>query len=115
MSIYKEFVEAFMPDGMLKYFELVSFETVKDELHVFLEERDEIPQEYKSIHHRANGFLSEIKIRDFPIRDKFVVLHVKKRRWLLVEENKKVTRDWQLTAQGTRLTPEFSAFLKELS
>ena len=104
-----------MPKGMFEYFELVDFQEENNELHVYLEEKDVIPEEYNKKHYRSNGFVPEVKIQDFPIRDKFVVLRVKKRRWLLVEENKKVTRDWQLTAKGTRLTPEFSAFLKELS
>ena len=112
MSIYKEFVKSFLPEGILDYFELTELKKEDNKLRIYLEEQNIIPDEYKDTHHRANGFLDEIKVKDFPIRDLFVTLYIKRRRWLLVETNKKITRDWTLVAPGTRLTEEFSGFLK---
>ena len=113
MSSYKELVKSFLPEGILDYFEPTDLKKEGDQLRLYLEEQNIIPEEYKDIHYRANGFLDEIKVKDFPIRDLFVTLHIKRRRWLLVESNKKITRDWTLVAPGTRLTEEFSGFLKE--
>ena len=62
----------------------------------------------------SKGFHSEVVIQDFPIRDKKVFLHVRRRRWLVESTNKIVSRDWNTVAKGTRLTGEFAAFLKGL-
>ena len=115
MSVYKEFVKTFLPDGILEYFELVDFREERGQLRIYLEELDVIPEEYKVVDYRANGFMNEIKVKDFPIRELFVTLHIKRRRWLLVEANKKITRNWTLVKPGTRITSEFSDFLKELT
>ncbi len=97
----------------MKNFELIDLKKEGVHLRIYLEERKTPPEGYSNQTIRANGFTSEIEIQDFPLRDKLVTLHVKKRRWLLVEENKKITRDLSLKTPGTRLTKEFSAFLKE--
>ncbi|WP_445438781.1 ISAon1 family transposase N-terminal region protein [Dyadobacter chenwenxiniae] len=50
----------------------------------------------------------------FPIRGHKVFLHIKRRRWLNITTGKVVYRDWNEVAEGTRMTSEFSAFLKEI-
>jgi len=114
MDIYKELVQSFLPEGILTYFDLTDLEKEGEHLRLYLREKDMVPEVYKDIPHRSNGFMEEIKVKDFPIRDLFVTLHIKRRRWLLKEENKKVSRDWNLVSPGTRMTSEFSAFLKEV-
>lgn len=115
MTIYKELVELLLPEGVLEYFEVISIEKESNQLRIYLEERDNIPEEYTNERYRSNGFLPEIKVKDFPIRDMFVTLHVKRRRWLLIDSGKKVKRDWSIVAPGTRITKDFAAFLKELA
>jgi len=115
MDVYKEFVKSILPAGILDYFDLVSFDKQGESLHVYLEEQDLIPDQYKDSHYRSNGFLKSIKVKDFPIRDLSVTLQIKRRRWLLVETNKKVQRDWTLVAPGTRMSSSFANFLKELA
>jgi len=115
MSVYKEFVKTFLPKGILEYFELVDFKEERGQLRIYIEELDLIPEEYKDLHYRSNGFLEEIKVKDFPIRELFVTLHIKRRRWLLVKTKEKITRNWSLVKPGTRITSEFSDFLKELA
>ena len=53
-------------------------------------------------------------VEDFPLRGKVVLLHIKRRRWLNKTSNKVVYRNWNLVAQGTRMTVEFAVFLKAL-
>ena len=55
----------------------------------------------------------EITVQDFPIRGFKVLLHVTRRRWLNENTGKVVFRDWDLVANGTRITKDFAAFLKE--
>ena len=114
MDVYKELVKSFLPEGILEYFELTGLEKEGEHLRLYLREKDSIPEIYKGHPHRSNGFMEEIKVKDFPIRELFVTLHIKRRRWLLIDEQKKVSRDWNLVAPGTRMTSEFSDFLKEI-
>jgi hypothetical protein len=80
MTIYKDLLGFFLPDGVLEYFEVMTFKKEAKQLRIYLEERDNIPEKYSSEHYRSNGFLPEIKVKDFPIRDMFVTLHIKRRR-----------------------------------
>lgn len=115
MSVYKELVEFLLPAGVLDYFEITEVKKDGEFLRIYLEEMDKIPSEYQSEQYRSNGFLPERQIKDFPLRELFVTLHIKRRRWLLVESGKKVTRDWSMVAPGTRITKDFASFLKELA
>ena len=56
--------------------------------------------------------IPSITLQDFPIRGHKVFLHVKRRRWLNTTTGKVVHREWNEVAEGTRMTSEFSAFLK---
>lgn len=104
-----------LPSGFAEYFDLID---VKEEyrngellLHLYLNEKDIQPVGLSDL--RPNGFYAESCINDFPIRDHRTVLHVRRRRWK-DEEGKSYSRSWELTAQGTRHSKEFAAFLKEL-
>ncbi|WP_456236338.1 ISAon1 family transposase N-terminal region protein [Arenibacter latericius] len=57
-------------------------------------------------------------IDDYPIRDNLVSLSLKRRRWDVLIDRKwiKTSRDWNdFIAQGTRMSKEFAAFLKEIN
>ena len=62
----------------------------------------------------AHGVTDEKVIHDFPLRGNPVYLHVRRLRWYdkATGETFSYTYD-DLTADGTKLTPEFVAFLKE--
>lgn len=113
----------FLPEGLLTFFDIVGFEKkpIKDPLYekrliIFLEEKKEIPEAYKSHSYKASGFMEPRVVDDFPIRDNLVSLSLKRRRWNVLVDEKwiKVNRSWgDFIAQGTRLSKEFAAFLKE--
>jgi len=104
-----------LPSEFAEYFDLID---VKEEerngellLHLYLDEKANRPIGLSDL--QPNGFYAESCINDFPIRDHRTVLHVRRRRWK-DEEGKSYSRNWELTAQGTRHSKEFAAFLKEL-
>lgn len=97
---------------IVDYFELVRIEELGHTLHLYLEESNIIPSEHSEKTLSPNGFYAESTIKDFPLRDKKVVLHIKRRRWL-DNAGKSYCRNWDLTAQGTRYSKEFAYFLKE--
>ena len=67
----------------------------------------------------SKGFLDEITIQNFPLRGKFVYLHIKRRRWRNKTNGEivivPIAIGRQLVAKGTRMTQEFAAFLKEIN
>ena len=85
---------------------------IQDQVHLYLEEKNILPLEFKTEIAKFKGFTPAITVEDFPLRGKPVLLHIKRRRWTLVESKKIVKRDWQLVANGTRMTSEFASFLK---
>lgn len=105
----------FLPDGILDYFEIVDDRLENDRVHFYLEEKNIVPQEYESEIAQSKGFSPEITVEDFPLRGKSVLLHIKRRRWTLVDTGKIVKRDWNLVAKGTRITSEFASFLKDIT
>jgi hypothetical protein len=112
---YIDLLKILLPELLITHFDLTGHQTERDILHLHFEEKPEIPKEFSSHLIIAHGFHKEIKIQDFPVRGKKVFLHIKRRRWLIKTSKKLVQRDWNLVAQGTRMTTEFAAFLKVLS
>ncbi len=115
MDNYQELLKLILPGFLITHFDLISH-TKKDEvMHLYFEERNSTPKEETSRELIAHGFHKQATIQDFPLRGNTVYLHVKRRRWLDKTTKEVVQRDWNLVAQGTRMTIEFAAFLKEIS
>jgi hypothetical protein len=98
----------------LEFFDLSKISQTDESFHFYLEEKNNIPQEYINQQLTSKGFFEEIKVQDFPIRDKAVFLFIRRRRWV-DKQGIIVFRDWELVAKGTRITKEFAAFLKVVS
>jgi len=123
-DINAELLELILPEGILEHFEITGFEKGKSEkfiydqtLTIYLEEKKVIPEEYKDCQYKASGFMEPRLIEDYPIRSMLVTLSVKRRRWDVSIDGKKtkVCRDFKTLAQGTRMSKEYAAFLKEVS
>ncbi len=110
-----ELARYLLPEGLLEYFDIVSDKSTADKIHFYLEEKNILPQEHKSLRAQSKGFLPEIIVEDFPLRGKSVLLHIKRRRWTLVDSGQIIKRDWNIVAKGTRITKEFASFLKGIS
>lgn len=96
------------------YFTISDVKESSTEIVIYLEEKNEAPQEYSESKVESKGFYDPIVVQDFPIRGKKVFLNIRRRRWVLKDENRYVSRNWKLVAQGSRMTQEFATFLKEL-
>lgn len=104
-----------LPEIIVEYFELTSYQKEKEILHLYLKEINSIPKEYRNSKLSSKGFFDEITVQDFPIRGHQVYLHITRRRWLNEDTGKVVFRDWNLIADETRVTQEFASFLKEIN
>jgi len=80
------------------------------EICFYLEEKNVIPEEYRCDKLISKGFFDEITVQDFPLRGKAVYLHIRQRLWLDQTTGAVVFRDWNMVAQGTRMTTEFVSF-----
>lgn len=113
---YLDLIKLVLPQFLVAHFDLVKSNKEKQEvLHLYFEERNIPPQEHSSRILISKGFHKEVTIQDFPLRGNTVYLHVRRRRWIDKNTNEVVQRDWNLVAQGTRMTTEFADFLKEIS
>jgi hypothetical protein len=111
----KNFLDLILPQGILEYFLLTDFTSSTSEIRLYLEEKNVIPEEYQGDKLISKGFFDEITVQDFPLRGKAVYLHIRRRRWLNQTTGAVVFRDWNMVAQGTRMTTEFASFLKAIS
>ncbi|WP_421827995.1 ISAon1 family transposase N-terminal region protein [Larkinella sp.] len=78
MESFLPLVEYLLPDFIVAYYELTRVEKSSDLLHVYLEEKNYPESDPAKAFLLSKGFLPEITIQDFPIRDKrvFFILNV---------------------------------------
>ncbi|WP_259017220.1 ISAon1 family transposase N-terminal region protein [Emticicia fluvialis] len=112
---YKDILKLLLPAIIIENFELTSYKTTAEVMHLYLQEINQIPKEFEGQKLESKGFFEEITVQDFPIRGHKVFLHIKRRRWYSHTLEKVVYRNWDLVADGTRMTKEFSIFLKALN
>lgn len=114
-----ELLKFVLPDFLVDYFEIVSAINSEKHLDLYFEEKAKPPKEFGNLELVSKGFSDEITIQDFPLRGKFVSLHIKRRRWTNKSTGEIVIVPiaiWrQLVARGTRMTQEFASFLKEIN
>jgi transposase len=104
-----------LPTMLLDHFDLIKTTKESDTLQLYFEEKNIPPAEHSTRELISKGFHKEVTIQDFPLRGKYVYLHIRRRRWTDKQTNEIVQRDWHLVSKGTRMTEEFAAFLKDIS
>ena len=115
-SAYKLLASYILPKEISESFDLVDVTSDKlpgnshDMLHLYLDEKPIPPDNRTDL--TPNGFYPESTALDFPIREYTTVLHVRRRRWL-DPDGTTVSKNWNIATKGTRISPEFAAFLKE--
>ena len=124
LAKYKYFLDFIFPENLLDYFELVRMEEkpisgesklgldnlYQSELHIYLDERDNRSADDNDLH--PNGFTESSQVEDFPIRDRKVLLHIRRRRWLDKDGKSVLFDTCPLCAKGTHLSPGLASFLK---
>jgi hypothetical protein len=111
---YSTLIKLILPEELFDFFLLVDLEVKDNQVHVYLEEKDMKPEGFETEKLTSKGFHAPITIQDFPLRDKPMYLHIRRRRWLVESTGQVVSRDWNSVAQGTRMTNGFATFLKGL-
>ena len=115
-------VSLMLPDGMLDCFDIVKLEEVeipstdltfrpyKRMVNLYLDECDNRSSEQQC--YSPNGFTEYTHVSDFPLRNRLVTLHIRRRRYKDAEGKNAVLCDYPLKAEGTSISLEFADFLK---
>ena len=106
-------LKTIFPEVITDNFDFTDYKESSDRLDYWLDEREYMSREdYSKGTVRSHGFTEESVIQDFPIRGKAVYLHVRRRRWIDKADGSTFVYDYDLTEEGSKLSPEFAAFLK---
>ena len=115
-----DLLSAFLPSNLLLYFDIVDFKELgdvsikKECFHIYLEEKNQLPKGYSKSEYESKGFKSSKQVQDFPIRGKSLYLQITTRRWRDKKtKSKEIRNDYSFIAEGSKLTVELSAFLKD--
>lgn len=111
---YEVLLRALLPKEIFDYFDIVKVIVSDNSIDLHLDEQDSKPEEYKGEKLTSKGFHATSVIQDFPIRNRSLFLHIRRRRWLVESTGEVVSRNWDAVAKGTRLTKGFAIFLKGL-
>jgi hypothetical protein len=103
-----------LPEGLLDYFEIIQVEEKAKEIKISMEEKNNINPEKEDLIYESKGFYPNILVNDFPIRGKQLLLDLRRRMWINKSTGEYIDRNFHLVAEGTRITQEFSFFLKGL-
>ena len=120
-SINTDFIISFfLPEGMIDWFEVVNIKEEPNKgtaqadvlynsvLHIYLDERDTRNGEEMGLN--PNGFTEATLIKDYPIRTRKVLLHVRRRRYLDADNRNVILNQYQIASDGTKLSVEFVFF-----
>lgn len=80
-------------------------------LHIHLDERDNRTEDQQDL--RPNGFTEPATMSDFPVRDRGMELHIRRRRWLTPDGRSVILNIYPLVAEGTQHSVAFAEFLKK--
>lgn len=112
MEHYESLLRLILPESLFQHFEIVNIRTEDRRLDIFLDEKQIIPDGFTREEVQSKGFSPSSSIQDFPIRDKSTHLHLRRRKWQVLLDNRIIHRDLKISTKGTRMTEEFASFLK---
>jgi hypothetical protein len=108
----EDLLRLFLPSWLFDYFELEKFTQDSFRIDVYLSEK-KLKPEVSSGSLISHGFTDYSIVQDFPVKGKAVYLHLRRRKWLNKDTEEIISRQFDINYEGTRLTKEFVAFLKE--
>ncbi len=120
---YEFFASFFLPDGIIDWFEITKVEEKENDgskeldilfptiLHIYLDERDN--REGENLGLKCNGFSEYTTYQDYPIRNRKVMLHVRRRRYKDADGHNIILNNYPMKADGTEISVEFGLFFKD--
>jgi len=114
-DLFKELLSLVVPIEITQDFELKEIIEKTTMITLYFEELpDRHPQELSGMEVVLDGFINQIELQTFPLKDKTVHIAVRRRRWKAKgEKSKSYSNSYDLHLEGMKTTKEFGAFLKE--
>ena len=105
----------FLPEGLDELFEMVKFEKTDQSYDIWLDEKKKLSDEdFRNPNIVARGYTDYVTVQDYPMRGRPVFLHMRKNKWWDKATNEIFSYNLELpNEEGTRLSAEFVAFLKD--
>ncbi len=114
-DLHEELLKLIAPKELTSNFDLKDIIEKKDSIIILFEEKsDRVPDELLGKEVIMDGFVNNLDLQTFPLKDKTVYFAVRRRRWK--ERNttgKSYSNTYDLHEKGMKTTKEFGAFLKE--
>jgi len=121
IALKDSLVSLVLPEGILDYFELTQITVVDSPvqkgftqfvktMNIYLDELDNRAPDQMYL--RPNGFTESTQVKDFTIRKRLVILHVRRRRYEDEEGKNVILSEFPIKAKGTSFSTELADFFK---
>jgi hypothetical protein len=114
-ALYQELLKLIVPQEITDNFELVEIIERTNMITLSFEEiTSRIPNPLQGKEVVLDGYLNQLELQTFPLKDKTVYIALRRRRWKEKGDNKQsFSNTYKLHVEGMKTTKEFGAFLKE--
>ena len=109
---YENLLRLILPGEIFEFFDVIKVDAYEKEVHLFVDEKNVLPYGFNKGEYQSKGFYPEAIIQDYPLRDKAVFIHARRRKWQNVLTSEILSNNFNLTEKGTRYSPGFASFLK---
>lgn len=109
---YEALLRLILPGEIFEFFDVIKVDAYEKEVHLFVDEKNVLPYGFNKGEYQSKGFYPEAIIQDYPLRDKAVFIHARRRKWQNVLTSEILSNNFNLTEKGTRYSPGFASFLK---
>ena len=102
-------VSLILPENILDQFDIVklededidrhdgSYQPFKHNVHIYLEEQDNrTPEEHATL--KPNGFTEYTSVKDYPVRNRLLTLHIRRRRYLDADDRSVILSEFPIKA-----------------
>ncbi len=114
-ALYQELLKLIVPKEITDNFELIEIVERTNMITLSFEElASRIPKPLRGKEVVLDGYLNQLELQTFPLKDKTVYIALRRRRWKEKGDTKQsYSNTYELHIEGMKTTKEFGAFLKE--
>ena len=109
-------VSLILPENILYQFDLVkleeediarndgTYQPFKRNVHIYLDEQDNRTRAQRDSL-KPNGFTEYASVKDHPVRNRLLTLHIRRRRYLGSADKSVIISEFPIKADGTSISP----------
>lgn len=114
-ALYQELLKLIVPKEITDNFELIEIIERTNMITLSFEEFSiRIPKPLQGKEVVLDGYMNQLELQTFPLKDKTVYIALRRRRWKEKGDIKQsYSNTYELHVEGMKTTKEFGAFLKE--